>query len=144
MRGMETFAEHQHPRTTDGRFTALVRTEAIVDLECPVGRTVTVDDVVNRGGENAAAGRLLVTQTRNAIREFGPQPFPTGIHADYVVDQYFPEGTTVVEAASTDEEATRVSVEHDGVTTWVLDGDPDSDPLPTDQLMWPVSITHIP
>lgn len=141
---MKTFAESQHPRSTDGKFTTAFRAEAIVSLDETPARTVTVDDVVNRGGENAAAGRLMVTQTRAAIHEFGPQPFPTGIHASYVIEQYFPTGTKVVEASSTDEEATRVSIEDDGAVRWALEGDEDGDHLTTDELMWPVNITHIP
>lgn len=141
---MTTFADHQQPRTDNGRFATIVRTEASVALDELTARPVTAADVVNRGGENAAAGRLMVAQTRQAIEKFGPQPFPTGIHAGYVVEQYFPTGTKVVENASTDEEASRVSIEDDGAVRWVLEGDEDGDELTTDELMWPVSITHIP
>ena len=142
---MTTFADHQHPRAADGKFTPTARDEATVSLEEPVARLITAADVVTRAGDNRHAGRLMVEQTRQAIAESGPQPFPEGPYAEYILGQYFPEGTKIVDGAGEDEERTLLMViDSDGETMWTPEGDESGAEISHRDFWGPTNIVHIP
>ena len=145
IKGMTTFADHQHPRATDGKFTAVPRAEATVSLEGPPSLLVTAADVVTCAGDNRYAGRLMVEQTRQAIHQSGPQPFPEGPYAEYILGQYFPEGTKIVDGAGEDEERTLLMViDSDGETMWTPEGGESGEVISHRDFWTPTNIVHIP
>ena len=110
---MTTFADHQHPRATDGKFTATAHAEATVSLEQPSAPRVTVEDALT-GVLNEALGRLLVEQTRQAITESGPQPWPRTPAGHACLERYFPEGTEIFQDPGGSEETKLVASQGDG------------------------------
>ena len=110
---MTTFADHQHPRATDGKFTATAHAEATVSLEQPSAQRVTVEDAWT-GVLNEALGRLLVEQTRQEIAESGPQPWPRTPAGHACLERYFPEGTEIFQDPGGSEETKLVASQGDG------------------------------
>ena len=110
---MTTFADHQHPRATDGKFTATAHAEATVSLDQPPAPRVTVEDAWT-GVLNETLGRLLVEQTRQAITESGLQPWPRTPAGHACLERYFPEGTEIIQDPGGSEETMLVAAQGDG------------------------------